>query len=138
MGSLSYRNIKIAALHAFGFSFKKKFRLQVCIDSQKQSSVNPYVHVQYNRRRERTWSKPDTKPPCERHYRVMEDVQETDLVILFPQHKEHLVERDMIKPSLKEADVLQQHYATRCVSVEYQCTYCGALTVSSNSINLEK
>lgn len=68
--------------------------------------------------RERTWSKPDTKPPCEWHYRVMEDMQETDLVILFPQHKEHLARKDMIKPLLKEADELQQHYSTERATLE--------------------
>lgn len=59
--------------------------------------VNPNVHVHQYRKRAHTCRKPDTEPPCEWHYRVMEDMQETDLVILFPQHKEHLAKEDMIK-----------------------------------------
>lgn len=46
----------------------------------------------------------------------MEDMQETDLVILFPQHKEHLAKKDMIKPLLKDADRLRQHYSTECTT----------------------
>lgn len=69
----------------------------------------------------------------------MEDMQESDLVILFPQHKEHLAKKDMIKPLPKEGGRLQQHYSiTLYASLEYWCTYYGTLTVSSISINLEK
>lgn len=74
----------------------------------------------FTKTEEHTWSKSDTEPPCEWHYRVMEDMQETDLVILFPQHKEHLAKKDMIKPLAGgEADGLQQHYSTQCVTMEH-------------------
>lgn len=54
-------------------------------------------------------------------------MQETDLVILFPQHKEHLAKKGMIKQLLKEADRLQQHYSTECAngnSSALWLTYC--------------
>lgn len=112
--------------------FKEKTGLD-CPDWQKHSSVNPHVHA--HRRRELTWSKPDTKPPCEWHYRVMEDMQETDLVILFPQHKEHLAKDDMIKSLLKETDGLQQLYSTEHSTPEHYVNILCVLTYCVQHFN---
>lgn len=58
----------------------------------------------------------------------MEDMQETDLVILFPQHKEHLAKEDIIKSLLKEADGLQQHYSDEHSTLEHRVNVLGVFT----------